>query len=62
MGAAPEGLRDPSLMGPTRYERRSGSLPHLEDQTAVGVSVSDLPSPITAHRRPLSRLRSLIGN
>ena len=59
---APESLRDPGLMGPTRYERRSGSLPHLEDQTGAGVSGDDLPSPITAHLRPFARLRNLIGS
>jgi hypothetical protein len=49
-------------MGPTRYQRCSASLPHLEDQPDVGVSRSDLPSPVASHLRPLERLRDLISN
>jgi hypothetical protein len=48
-------------MGPTRYQRRSGSLPHLEDQQDFGISRSDLPSPVASHLRPLERLRDLIS-
>lgn len=46
----------------TRYQRRSGSLPHLEDQPDVGMSRSDLPSPVVSPLRPLERLRDLISN
>ena len=49
-------------MGRTRYQRRSGSLPHLEDQPDVGISRIDLPSPVASHLRPLDRLRGLISN
>jgi hypothetical protein len=62
MGVAAEGLHDPGPLGPTRYERHSGSLPHLEDQMDGTASIGELPSPITAHLTPLGRLRSLIGS
>jgi hypothetical protein len=49
-------------LGRTRYQRRSGSLPHLEDQPGVGLTTMDLPKPVSSYRRPLERLRDLISN
>jgi hypothetical protein len=47
---------------PTRYQRRSGSLPHLEDQANLGMAGTDLPSPISSHLRPMDRIRNLFGS
>ncbi len=51
----------PVPMGPTRYQRRSGSLPHLEDQPGTRLSMSELPSPVSSRHRALDRLRRLIS-